>query len=82
MAHWQLQEAKAHFSELIRVCSLEGPQIISVRGKDEAVIISKRDYEKLFNKKANFIEFMNSSPLKGITLDLTRDNSVGRDIEL
>ena len=61
---WQLQEAKAHFSELIRVCIDEGPQMVSVRGKEEAVVISKEDYDRLIGKKLSFVEFMNQSPLK------------------
>ncbi len=81
-AIWPLQEAKAHFSELIRVCAHEGPQFVSVRGEEKAVVISKQDYEKLIGSKLNFLDFMNMSPLKGLKLDLTRDSSSDRDIEL
>jgi len=79
MQSWQLQEAKAHFSEVIRACTLNGPQFVSVRGKEEAVIISKQDYEKLLGKKPNFLDFMAQSPLQGLNLDLLRDNSVPRE---
>jgi prevent-host-death family protein len=82
MSHWQLQDAKAHFSELIRICSSKGPQVISVRGKEEAVMLSKQDYEKLLGNKPSFLEFMDQSPLKGVTLDLTRDRSTDRNIDL
>jgi prevent-host-death family protein len=79
MQSWQLQEAKAHLSEVIRACTLNGPQFVSVRGKEEAVIISKQDYEKLTGAKLSFIDFMAQSPLRGLDLDLARDKSGSRD---
>lgn len=82
MLSWQLQEAKAHFSELIRDCISSGPQMVLVRGKEEAIVISKRDYDRLVGKKLNLVDFMGRSPLKGLPLDLTRDTSPDRDIEL
>jgi prevent-host-death family protein len=40
MATWQLQTAKAKLSELLRAVRDEGPQVISVRGKEEYLVIS------------------------------------------
>ncbi len=79
MQSWQLQEAKAHLSEVIRACARKGPQFVSVRGKEEAVVISKQDYEKLIGAKLSFIDFMAQSPLRGLDLDLVRDKSGLRD---
>ena len=41
MATWQLQTAKAKLSELLRAVRDEGPQVISVRGKEEYVVMRK-----------------------------------------
>jgi len=82
MLSWQLQEAKAHFSELIRACISSGPQMVLVRGKEEAVVMSKQEYERLTGKKLKLVDFMSRSPLKGLMLDLKRDTSADRDIEL
>lgn len=41
MATWQLQTAKAKLSELLRAVREEGPQTISVRGKEEFVVMRK-----------------------------------------
>jgi prevent-host-death family protein len=41
MATWQLQTAKAKLSELLRAVREEGPQVISVRGKEEYVVTRK-----------------------------------------
>lgn len=43
MATWQLQTAKAKLSELLRAVRDEGPQIITVRGKDEYVVMRQED---------------------------------------
>jgi prevent-host-death family protein len=41
MATWQLQTAKARLSELLRKVREEGPQTITVRGKEEYVVTLK-----------------------------------------
>jgi len=79
---WQSQDAKAHFSEFVRASTKEGPQMVSVRSKIEAVLISIEEYELLIGKKPSFLDFINQSPLKGLDLDIERDQSLGRDIDL
>lgn len=82
MQSWQLQEAKAKFSELIRKATFEGPQEVTVRGHEQVVVISKKYYDSLLHPKLPFWEFMSNSPLKGIDLDLERDQSLPREISL
>ncbi len=82
MQTWQLQEAKAKFSELVRKAKVEGPQEVTVRGQEQVVVISKKDYDALLHPKPGFLEFMSHSPLKGIDLDLERDQSPPREISL
>lgn len=82
MQTWQLQQAKARLSELIRRCAIEGPQSLSVRGKEEAVLLSKADFDRLKKVKPDFVDFMRESPLVGVELDLKRDNSLDREIDL
>ncbi|TVZ02722.1 type II toxin-antitoxin system Phd/YefM family antitoxin [Trebonia kvetii] len=45
--HWQIQDAKQRFSELIRAVTNEGPQVITRHGEDVAVIVDIRDYRRL-----------------------------------
>jgi prevent-host-death family protein len=47
MAVWQVQTAKAKFSELLRAAREQGPQTISVRGKEEFVLVDKAAFEAL-----------------------------------
>ena len=65
MKTWQMQEAKAKFSELIKNVVNKEPQLISVRGKPTVVVISFDKYKNLMSNKISFIELMRNSPTKG-----------------
>lgn len=47
MSKWQLQEAKARFSELIDDTLNKGPQIVTRRGIDTAVVVSMKEWNEL-----------------------------------
>lgn len=79
---WQLQEAKNRFSELVRKASKEGPQIVTRHGRDSVVVLSADDYRKMEKPKTSLVEFFRTSPLSGVDLDTSRDQSPSRDIEL
>jgi prevent-host-death family protein len=68
-AKWQLQEAKAMFSEVIKA-AVTKPQIISVHGKDTAVIISISEYQRLVRPRQTFFDFIQASPLRDLDLEL------------
>jgi len=68
---WQLQEAKAMFSEVIKAAAIK-PQTITVRGKESAVILSINDYKKLVRPQQTLYEFIQNSPFKDIKLSLPK----------
>lgn len=39
MSHWQVQDAKARFSELLDTCLEQGPQVVTKRGVEAAVLV-------------------------------------------
>lgn len=82
MSVWQLQHAKAHFSELVKKAIEKGPQNITLRGKPVAVIISQKEYQKLKKPKLSFVEFMKKSPLAGLNISFAREQDNGREIDL
>jgi prevent-host-death family protein len=47
MSAWKLESAKARLSEVVRQARQEGPQTITVRGANAAVILSSEDYARL-----------------------------------
>jgi prevent-host-death family protein len=67
--NWQLQEAKAMFSEVIRK-SVKTPQVITVHGKETAVILSFSDYKNLTSPKPSLFDFLQNSPLCNFELEL------------
>ena len=79
---WQLQDAKNKFSNLVDKAHHDGPQVVTKHGKESVVIIAIEDYQKLNRPKSDFVSFFKKSPLAGLDLDLTRDKSPSRDIEL
>lgn len=82
MSQWQVQEAKARFSELMRGADEAGPQTITVRGRRAAVLLSAKDYDRLSGRKPSLTELMRASPMAGIDLAIDRDRSPARDVEL
>jgi len=60
---WQLQEAKARFSEVIRRAAEEGPQHVSVRGELAAVVMSEADYRELTSKQPSIVDHILSGDL-------------------
>jgi antitoxin Phd len=82
MQTWQVQEAKARFSALLRDAARSGPQQITVRGHVAAIVLSAEEYERLRGQKPSLVSFLRDSPLAGIDLDIERDRSTARDIAL
>jgi antitoxin Phd len=79
---WQLQEAKNKFSNLVDRAQNEGPQLVTKHGKESVVVLSVEDYQKITKPKSNLLNFLQSSPLSGTSLDIQRDKSTSREIEL
>jgi antitoxin Phd len=47
MKLWPIQDAKARFSELLETCLREGPQIVTKRGTEAAVLVPMEDWRRL-----------------------------------
>lgn len=79
---WQLQEAKNKLSEVIDRALREGPQVISRRGRQTAVVVSIEEYSRSGRKTPSLAEFFRASPLRGVELCLERDKDPGRGVDL
>ena len=82
MSKWQLQEAKARLSEVIRKAAEEGPQDITLHGQPAAVVISSEEYSKLKQRRESFVDFMRHSPLFGLPIDLEREQTLTRKADI
>jgi prevent-host-death family protein len=72
--HWLLQDAKARFSELVRRVRSEGPQRVTVHGRDEVVVISAEEFRRLKGDLTgkSLIAAMQASPYRDIDLEPKR----------
>lgn len=76
---WQLQEAKNKFSEVVDAALKNGPQVITKRGVETAIVLSYAEYRKLQLAQQPLSSFFRQSPLVDHELDLTRDTTPNRD---
>ena len=76
---WQLQEAKNKLSEVVDQAVSDGPQIITKRGVETAIVLSYADYRKLMLRQTKLSDFFRESPLVDADLDLTRHTSSSRE---
>ncbi len=79
---WKLEDAKARFSELVRRAEQDGPQTVTVRGREAVVVLSAEEFAKLRPPadRVPLVDFLQGLDLSG--LDLTREPDFGRDVEL
>ena len=81
MQTWQMQEAKAHMSELVKQAQNQGPQAITVHGRPAAVIVSRETYDRLSQTGDSLVAFMRRSPLYGSDdIEFERDKSATREV--
>ena len=81
MAKWQVQEAKAKFSELMDKAEHEGPQIVTRHGEERVVVLSIEDYENMEPRKKSLRELLLGGP-KFDDLEIEREPDLGREIDL
>lgn len=81
---WRLQDAKARFSELVRRVHGEGPQRVTVHGREEVVIISAEEFHRLQDNRtgAELVAAMQASPHPDIDLAPSREAMPVRDVTL
>ena len=77
---WQLQQAKAKFSELVQRAIDEGPQTVTRHGKPTVVVLSAEQFELMKKRQIDLKDLLRLFPLD--ELDLERDKSGPREIDL
>ncbi|MBL6752197.1 MAG: type II toxin-antitoxin system Phd/YefM family antitoxin [Nevskia sp.] len=82
--YWLLQDAKARFSELVRKVRSEGPQHVTVHGRDEVVVIAAEEFRRLKGSATGraLIEAMQASPCREMDIDPGRAPMPVRDVAL
>ena len=84
-ARWQLQTAKAQFSEVFRRARSEGPQLVTKQEKEAVVILPAEEFERLSARSRqprSLVQFFAESPLAKFKIDLKRKRELPRKVEL
>lgn len=81
---WLLQDAKARFSELVRRVRSEGPQHVTVHGRDEVVVIAAEEFRRLKGDLTGeaLIAAMQASPYRDVEIEPARASMPVRDVTL
>lgn len=80
--NWPLRDTNDTLAPIVDEARRSGPQIITEDGQATAVVISIEDYQRLAGRTESLLEFFQNSPLRGVDLDLSRDDDTGRDVVL
>jgi prevent-host-death family protein len=82
--YWALQDAKARFSELVRKAKSEGPQHVTVHGRDEIVVLSVEEFRRLQGARTGqaLVEAMQNSPHRDVDIAPKRGAMPVRDVSL
>lgn len=82
--YWLLQDAKARFSELVRRVRSEGPQHVTVHGREAVVVVAAEAFRKLTGETRGqvLIDALRSVPPEDIDLTPARAPMPVREVEL
>jgi len=83
-SRWALQDAKARFSELVRRVRSEGPQHVTVHGRDEVVVVAAEEFHRLKGERsgAALIEALQASPHSDSAIQPRRAPMPVREVDL
>ncbi len=88
-AHWQIQEAKQRFSEVMRAVASEGPQVITRHGEEVAVIVDIAEYRRLTSTATDVKRVLLGPPRLSDeaaavfdAIEAERERDSGREVDL
>jgi prevent-host-death family protein len=81
---WQLQEAKARFSELVRRAKQEGPQHVTVHGREEVVVVGADDFRRLAGDRSGqaLVDALRMAPHRSTSIEPARTPMPVRNVSL
>ena len=78
MKNWPVQDAKAKFSELLETCLKDGPQLVTKRGAEAAVLVSMSEWQRLQRTTKPTLKELLLSDEARAELDLPARGRLGR----
>ena len=80
--HWQVQEAKQRFSEVLRAAEAGEPQIVTKHGEEVAVVIDIAEYRRLRGESVSLMDYLRADPVADADFELNRRPDLPREIDL
>jgi prevent-host-death family protein len=83
-SRWRLQDAKARFSELVRLAHSDGPQHVTMHGRDSVVVVDAGEFRRLKGARTGqlLIDALHASPHREIEVAPRRSAMPVRAIKL
>ena len=83
-SRWPLQDAKARFSELVRLAHSEGPQHVTLHGRDAVVVVDAAEFRRLQGQRTGqmLIDALQASPHRDVELSPRRAPMSVRAVKL
>jgi prevent-host-death family protein len=83
-SRWRLQDAKARFSELVRMAHSDGPQHVTLHGRDAVVVVDADEFNRLKGAQTGelLIEALQASPHRQIEIEPRRSAMPVRTVKL
>ena len=81
---WRLQDARARFSALVRLAHSDGPQHVTLHGRDAVVVIAADDFQRLKGERTGqlLIDALQASPHRDTKIEPRRSVMPARDVKL
>ncbi len=80
--HWQVQEAKQRFSEVLRAAESGEPQIVTKHGEEVAVVIDINEYRRMRGEAVDLMTYLRAEPLSDVDIAVDRAEDLPREIDL
>jgi prevent-host-death family protein len=80
--HWQVQEAKQRFSEVLRAAESGEPQIVTKHGEEVAVVIDIAEYRRLRGESMTLMEYLRADPSADVDFETERGRDLAREVDL
>jgi prevent-host-death family protein len=84
LGRWRLQDAKARFSELVRLVHSEGPQHVTLHGRDAVVVVDAAEFQRMKGERTGqlLIDALQSSPHRDVEIVAPRSVMPVRAVKL
>ena len=77
---WSVADAKARLSQLLDQAINDGPQAITKRGREVAIVVSIEEWHRKSSRTGSLAGFLAASPLRDSGLDIERLDAPARDV--